>query len=78
MTFPKLIVKYKEEERLFKEMQLVSLLQFIKEETGNRRSHKKAGLKVNEFNSLVENIKQLLYAAIIKKEARILSERCPG
>ena len=75
MTFPNLIVKYKEEERLFKEMQLVSLLQFLKEETGNRRSHKKAGLKVNEINFLVESIKQLLHTVVIKKEARILSGR---
>ena len=75
MTFPKLIVRYAEEEVLFDGMQLFSLLQFFKEETRNTRSHEKAWLQVDEFNFLVENMKQLLHTVIIKKRSENIKRK---
>ena len=75
MIFPKLILKYKEEEELFKDMQLVSLLQFFKEETGNTKSYQKTWLKVHKFNILVENIKQLQHTVNIKKRNKNLKQK---
>ena len=75
MTFPKLIVKCEEEEVLFEDMKLVSLLQFFKKETRNTRSREKAWLQVNEFDFLVENIKQLLHAVIIKKRSKNIKRK---
>ena len=75
MTFPKLIVRYAEEEVLFDGMQLFSLLQFFKEETRNMRSHEKAWLQVDEFNFLVENMKQLLHTVIIKKRSENIKRK---
>ena len=75
MTSPKVIVKYEEEEALFKDMQLVSLLQFFKEATGNTKSHEKSWLQVDEFDFLVENIKQLLHAVIMKKRSENIKRK---